>query len=265
MAFASSLVAHEMWIEPVSFEIQAGGYLKAHEKVGQKFKGNSYSYLESSFEQFNITQNGKTRPIKSRLGNKPVVNEVIDKEGLLIINAVSSGYELTYNSKEKFENFLQYEGLGWVREAHKKRGLPETGFKEFYKRYVKSLVKVGHGKGNDKALGMQIEWVAETNPYSERVKTEKGVSLQLLWQGKPLANTHVNVFNKPDHRAGKDQTIKTTHQTDDEGKVFIPRAAGGIFLISAVKMLEPNAEVKQQTNAVWQSFWASITYQLDVQ
>ena len=82
--------AHEMWIEPLKYSVQPlKNKIYAHEKVGQNFKGNkSYSYLASSFEQFNITVGSKTRPIKSRLGDKPVVQELVTEEGLVILCAI---------------------------------------------------------------------------------------------------------------------------------------------------------------------------------
>lgn len=257
--------AHEMWIEPLSFEIKAGGRLLAHEKVGQQFKGNSYAYLKSSFQSFDITHNGTTRPINSRLGNKPVVNEVIEEPGLLVISAASSGSTLTYNESAKFERFLQQEGLEWVKEAHKKRGLPETGFSEIFIRFPKALVKVGEGKGQDTRLGLPFEWLVETNPYTTKFDDENsGVKLQLLWQGEPLADTHVNVFNKPNHFSKKAETKLTVLRTDTDGRVVVPAGDGGMFLINAVKMNEASPETTKESGAVWVSLWASLTYALPV-
>ena len=56
--------------------------------------------------------------------------------------------------------------------------------------------------------------------------------------------------------------IKTELHTDEEGRVEIPRANGGIFLINAVRMIQPNEETAQQTGAVWESLWASTTYEI---
>jgi uncharacterized GH25 family protein len=259
-----------MWIEPLKFSIEPQKKIYAHEKVGQNFKGNSYSYLASSFEQFNITEGGKTRPIKSRLGNKPAVQERVDNEGLVILSAISTPSELTYETREKFEKFIKSEKLDWVFEAHKKRGLPEKGFVEVFRRYPKSLIKVGNGKGEDQVLGLPLEWVVETNPYT----TEGNIKARLLWQGKPFANSHVSVFNKVSPKV-KDKNlnlaskqpknikvIKTELSTDEEGRVEIPRADGGIFLINAVRMIEPSEVTAKKTGAVWESLWASMTYEI---
>ena len=257
------LNAHEYWFEPLDFEIKVSDKLRAHEKVGSNFKGNEYAYLATSYESFNITIGDETRPIKSRLGDLPAVNEVIDKEGLLILSAVTTPSDLTYKTKEKFESFLVNQGLGWVKERHLKRGLPEKGFKEIYLRYPKSVVKVGSGKGHDKEMGLVLEWVLDTNPYTETSGPIKG---HLLWRGKPLANKRVNVFNRiysDGTNILANTTLVETHlSTDDKGAVEVPRGKGGLFLISAVHMIEPSKKTATETGAVWESLWASTTYRL---
>jgi uncharacterized GH25 family protein len=254
MVVVSQISAHEFWLEPINFSIKANEKIQAHEKVGQDFKGNTYAYLESSYESLNLTLGDNTHAIKSRLGDLPAVNQLVEVEGLAILSAVTTPSEITYETWEKFSNFIKNKGLDWVFEAHKKRNLPEKNFVETYRRYAKSLVKVGHGKGNDKALGLIFEWVLETNPYTS---TEGTIKAQLLWQGKPHANAHVSIFNRVDG-----QLIKSELVTNDLGKVDIPKSMGGKFLINAVHMIEAPAKMAAEKDAVWESRWASITYEL---
>ena len=250
--------AHEMWIEPVNYSLQVGQKILANEVVGQDFKGNKYGYLDSSFNKLNITVGDKTKAVESRLGDLPAIQETSSIEGLHIITAETSPSELVYETAEKFANFLRIDGLEWVFAAHKKRGLPEKGFKELYSRSPKSLVKVGHGKGKDRAFGLPLEWVVETNPYT----TKGPVRMQLLWQGKPASDMFVNIFNKPKRTSKKADLIRTSLRTDINGWVEIPRAKGGLFLINSVKMIEPDAKIASKTGAVWESIWGSLTYEI---
>jgi uncharacterized GH25 family protein len=254
LILSSQLAAHEFWLEPISFEINVGEKLRAHEKVGQDFKGNKYSYLDSSYVSLDLTLGDKTHAVKSRLGDLPAVSELVEEEGLAILSAVTTPSIVTYETWEKFVNFINNKELLWVIDEHKKRNLPEKNFSESYRRYGKSVVKVGHGKGNDRALGLLFEWVLETNPYTT---TNGDIKAQLLWQGKPYANAHVSVFN----RIGN-ELIKTDLHTDSEGRVEIPRAKGGKFMINAVKMITATEEITKETGAVWDSRWASITFEL---
>ena len=254
---SSQLVAHEFWLEPINYRINANEKLRAHEKVGQDFKGNKYSYLSSSYKSLDLTMGENTRSIKSRLGDLPAVSELVEEEGLAILSAVTTPSTVTYETWEKFSTFINNKELTWVFDEHKKRNLPENNFVESYRRYAKSLVKVGHGKGNDRALGLLFEWVVETNPY---VDEGENIKAQLLWQGKPHANAHVSIFN----RIG-DEFIKTSLTTDSEGRVEIPRSKGGKFMINAVQMVEASKETTKETGAVWDSRWASVTYELSSQ
>ncbi len=269
---STPLLAHEFWFEPLDFTIDVNEEIKAHEKVGSNFKGNEYAYLATSYESFNITVRNKTRPIKSRLGDLPAVNELVTKEGLAILSATTTDSDLVYKTNEKFQTFLRNQGLEWVNERHRQRGLPEKGFKEIYRRYPKSLIKVGHGKGTDKPLGLLLELVVETNPY-----TEQGpIKIKLLWQGKPLINKRVNIFNRK-YKEGStvladSKLLESYLITDSDGRIQIPREKGGLFLVSAVHMIEPSAikmpsaspKTKFMDNdAVWESLWASTTYRLD--
>ena len=135
--FSSVAKAHEMWIQPLNYSIKSGETIFANETVGQNFKGNKYAYLDSSFKNLNITVGGKTRAVKSRLGDLPAIQEETQEEGLYIITAETTPSDLVYETAEKFANFLRLDGLEWVLEAHKKRGLPEKGFKEVYWRNPK--------------------------------------------------------------------------------------------------------------------------------
>lgn len=256
VASVSQLSAHEFWLEPINYKIEVGKTLRAHEKVGQEFKGNKYAYLASSYASLDLTINDKSRAVKSRLGDLPAVSELVNEEGLAILSAVTTPSDVTYKTWEKFSDFIESEGLDWVLAEHKKRNLPESNFTESYRRYAKSVIKVGHGKGNDRALGLMFEWVVETNPYTSN---DNVIKAQLLWKGKPHPEAHVSVFNKLNGKIIKSELI-----TDSEGRVEIPKAKGGQFLINAVRMMVAPDKMKAEKNAVWESRWASITYELSV-
>ncbi|MEE9326355.1 MAG: DUF4198 domain-containing protein [Cocleimonas sp.] len=259
MGFSSITVAHEMWIEPVSYKVNVGDNIYAHEKVGQNFKGNEYAYLNTSYKKLNITVGDITRVVKSRLGDIPAIKEKADEEGLYILTAITTGSNIKYKSWAKFESFIKSKGLDWVLERHKEKGLPEKDFSEFFQRFPKSLVKVGHGKGVDREFSLPIEWIAESNPYT----TDTDIQLRLMWHGKPYVDAHVDVFNRVKNSDVTFDVLKSTLFTDSQGRVTIPRSKGGEFLINAVQILEYSASTKESEGVVWETYWASLTYELD--
>lgn len=249
-----SVSAHEFWIEPIKFEIAKGDNLRAHVKVGQMMDGETYSFFPGNFERFELTAGGTTQPVANRFAQSPAVDQPASQSGLNILTYQSKASVLTYTERNKFESFLKNEGIEWVLAEHKRRGLPEVGFVELFKRYAKSLIKVGDGAGQDQLMGMPIEWLLETNPY-----TDKGdaVTAQLIYQGKPFAGSFVTVFIQ---RNG--EVTKTAYRTDENGRVRIPKGAGGVFLVNAVQMIQPDAAQANGSGAVWMSLWASTTYEI---
>ena len=253
--FTIGVSAHEMWLEPVNYQVKLNDTILVDEKVGQDFKGNKYAYLASSYAELLITVNNKSRAVKSRIGDLPAIHEKAIEEGLTLLSSQTTTSVLTYDSWKIFVGFLKSKGLDWVLAAHKKRGLTQKDLTEAYTRYPKALVKVGEGKGKDKFMGMPLEWLAETNPYTAK---KGAIKLKLFWKGKPLAHEHVGVFNRI-----KGKLIKTSLTTDAEGRVAVPRANGGKFLINAVQMIEATPDLEEDTGAKWESLWASMTYALE--
>ena len=254
---SASINAHEFWLEPVDYKIDLPQTLKVNIKVGQNFKGNPHIYNPSSFIKFQWTEfvnkKAQTYAVKSRLGDIPALHEKLENDGLKIVSYVSNGSDLTYKKAEKFTSFLKKEGLDWVLEAHKKRKLPDKGFKEVFRRYVKTLVAVGKGEGEDIALGLSFEWVLEDNPY-----THKGdLKARLLWEGKVFPNTTATLFIRQ-----KNRLIQKRLMTDEQGVVTIPTDEHGVFLLNAVHMIESSDDVERETGAVWESLWASTTFEI---
>jgi len=248
--------AHEFWLEPLSFKIEQGANIQANIKVGQGLEGDTYAFFPANFERFDLSVNDTTRPLKNRFAQKPAVDQMTKAEGLHVLTYQSRPSKLRYEKRETFEKFLHAEGLEWVLEAHKKRGLPELDFLELFKRFAKSLVKVGSGQGEDRLMGMPFEWLILTNPYTD--SSINKVSAQLFFEGKAFPGSTVNVFIQ---REGKISKLQL--KTDSEGKVDVPVTEGGLFLVNAVHMVKPSKGLVAATGAAWMSLWASTTFAID--
>ena len=243
--------AHEFWIDPVPQQ-QAGGPLKTDLRVGQGFAADIYPYLSSGFNAFRMAVRGKVYDIVGNEGDIPAVNVKALPEGLAVIIYYGKANRVTFQDAAVFTSYLALEGLDWVLDAHRKRGLPPTGFTEVFSRNVKSLVQAGPVGSGDKDVvtGMPFELVAGSNPYAEPEPASMPVTL--LWQGKPAANAQLSIFQETDRRT------RSTVRTDADGKAEIPLAGGGRFIVNAVHMREAPA----QFDAAWESHWASLTFEL---
>lgn len=246
--------AHEFWIEPLSYQIDTGATVSAHLNVGQNFSGSTYSYIEDNFERFDLVdRNGAATPVEGRLGDRPALNMAPPDTGLVIIVHETTDNWLNYSDWKKFVAFVEHKAFAGALEAHQANGWPLTGFAETYRRFAKSLVAVGDGQGQDRAVGLETEIVALQNPY--RADPSNGISVQVLYKGTPRIEAQVEVFDKsPDGSV----TVTTT-TTDDKGIATIPVSSGHSYLIDAV-ILRETGNATPADGPIWHSLWASLTF-----
>jgi hypothetical protein len=246
-------LAHEFWISPARYKVEAGGPVVASLRTGTKFKGRAGPYIPEDLVRFDILLGGRTIEVTGRIGDDPALDMTVPGEGLAVIVHQTVGFFLRYTEAGKFEAFLRHKDALHVLDAHRARGLPETGFRERYRRFAKSLVAVGHGRGEDTETGMETEFVAEANPYVDELTD--GFPLSLFYEGKKRAGAQVEVFARsPDG----DVTVQLL-RTDEEGRVLAPAQPGYEYLLDAVAFRRLDAK-DPGSDAVWESLWAEFTY-----
>lgn len=252
MALGSVAQAHEFWIDPIRPQVDAGAPLVAHLRVGDKLKGATYSYIPRNFRRFELVQGDAVIPVEGRLGDVPGLNMPAPHEGLVTVVHLTKDYTITYNDWQKFTNFCEHKDFTDVLDAHRARGLPETGFVERYSRHAKSLMAVGDGAGADTEVGLEVEIIALGNPYTDDLSN--GLPIEVRYQGAPRADVQVEIFARD---LSNSITITTT-RTDADGRAVIDVAPGHFYLLDHVVMrpLDPLAE----KDPVWESLWASLSF-----
>ena len=251
-ALAGPALAHEFWFEPDVFTPPANGHIEAQLRVGQDFKGSTYPYIGRDIELFTLTMGDKSEPVKGRDGDKPALSVDAPGEGLAIISYQNTYSTLRFTEWDRFTYYVDYEGLEGVIERHRERGLPETGFREKYKRCAKTLVGVGNGEGQDRLTGMQFEWVAEDNPYAVEGDS---LRVRLYLDGEPYPDHAFNVF-----QYNGEQSL-TRYRTDAQGRATISLEGGGKFMLNAVHLFEGDNAI-DEGDPEYFSYWASLVFGL---
>jgi len=249
---AASASAHEFWISPEAYQIVVGDPIAADLRVGEKLSGSAYPYIPRNTERFEIFLDGGVQDIESRVGDRPALNQALSGEGLAIVVHETTDLSLTYRNWEKFVAFTTHKDFAWAQDEHMARGLPETDFKEAYRRYAKSLVGVGTGEGADLEVGLDIEIVALKNPYTDDLAD--GFPVQVLFGGEPRADEQVELFAR---RSDEDVAVSQI-RTDYNGIATLSLQAGTEYLVDSVVMLP--IEPKEENGPVWRSLWASLTF-----
>ncbi len=245
---------HESWIDPVDFTLDVGQPITADIRVGEAFKGSSYSYLPANFRLFEIAQGDTRVPVEGRLGDRPALQQAPLAEGLNVVLHVTRNYDLTYKTLEKFASFVRHKDAEWVLAAHAEAGYPNADFGEVYSRYTKSLIAVGNGAGADQNYGLLTEIVALANPYTDDMSA--GLPVQVFYDGAVHGFTQIELFAK-----SPDDTVEiTVHKTDEQGIAILPVVPGVTYMVDAVVLRLAIDPVAKENGAIWESLWANLTF-----
>lgn len=243
------LAAHEFWIDPVAHVVAPGEQITASLRIGQRYKGEPYPYLSSRFASFTVTDASGTRDYEGHQGDDPAFDAVASTPGLTVLGYVSRFSQLTYRKWEKFVGFTENEGLKDAVAQHRADGLPETGFREDYRRHAKAMIQVGPVRPSEREtpLGLDFELVALGNPFDPAVDS---LTVALRRFGKPAPDVQIAIFRK-----GADEVTVEKLRTDEDGKAVIALADGARHLLNAVVM-----DRSDKPRVSWQSEWASLTF-----
>lgn len=245
------LAAHEFWIDPVSHSVKPGGEIVASLRIGQRYEGDAYPYLSSRFERFTVTDADGTRDYEGDQGDQPALETEADAPGLTVVTYVSRPSTLTYRQWEKFVSFTENEGLTGAVARHRADALPETGFRESYRRHAKAFVQVGpvDPAERETAQGLDFELLALANPFDPALDA---LPVRLLRFGEPAADVQISVFRK----GNEGEVTVETLRTDAEGEARIALEDGARYLLNAVVM----DRVTDRPRLLWASEWASLTF-----
>lgn len=253
---ASGVNGHEFWIDPERHVVAPGEEIVAATRVGELYEGNSYSYVPNRARRFDYASGGTVTEVTSRMGDNPAFRMTAPEPGLFTIIHVTGDSIITWDEFEKFETFVRHKDAAWTLEAHDARGLSKIDVSEVYSRYAKSLVAVGDGAGADRDYGLLTEITALENPYTGDV--DDGIDVKVTYEGAPRANTQVEVFQKGEDGAVEVFTVKT----DTEGIATVPVQPGHRYMLDAVVLREPSAEIAEARRVVWESLWANLTFEV---
>jgi uncharacterized GH25 family protein len=247
----SSLVAHDMWIEPTTFSPEPGGIVGIKLRVGQDLLGDPIPRNPALIDQFIVNDAAGRKPVAGREGVDPAGLVRVAAPGLLAIGYQSRATRVEMTA-EKFNQYLKEEGLEAIAAERARRGETGAPARELFSRCARSLVLAGPADSaqRDRTLGFTLELVVERNPYGAAPNQE--LPFRLTYEQRPLAGALVVAINrlKPSE--------KVTARTDGSGRVRLNLKQPGMWLVKAVHMVPtpPGAD------AEWASYWASLTFEL---
>ena len=251
LAAAAALAAHDFWIEPSSFRPAVGSQLAVSLRVGEHFRGEPVPRAGPKIVKFVLATPTGEASIGGLPGTDPAGFVRIPTPGFLLIGYRSSRTPITLEA-EKFEKYLEDEGLDSVLKARASRNERAKPGNEVYSRCAKSVI-AGNGTGDfgfDGTLGFTLELVAESNPL--KLRAGDAMKLRLVHEGQGLPGALVKLTRQDD----PDNTM--TARTGPDGRVSFKLPRKGVWLARVVHMVPAPAD----TGADWESLWASLTFEV---
>ncbi len=246
------LWAHDFWIEPSTFRPAVAQRMAVRLRVGQEFRGDPVPRIPSLLKRFTLVGPAGEMDVPGVPNTEPAGFLSIPAPGLYMV-VYAGNPEPVQLDPQKFNDYLGQEGLEKIAELREKRGETGAPAREIFSRCAKALLAVGGsttGSGWDRPLGLRLEIVPEANPYM--LQGGGKLPARLLYQGKPLPGALVVAFTKDRPAA------KVSARSDGEGRVALELDRPGTWLVKAVHMI-PAA---RESGADWESFWASLTFQV---
>jgi uncharacterized GH25 family protein len=253
LAGAAPAAAHDFWIEPAKFRPAVGESVPVVLRVGEDFSGTSQPFVPDWLVEFSVGGADGRTPVKGFAGDDPATVLTAREPGLQLIGYYSQRSFVNLEA-ERFNAYLATEGLDAVIKTRQRRGETATNGRELYSRCAKALVRVGASagsKGFDRVLGYPLELVPRTDPYA--LSPPGTLRFALTFHGKPAAGVLVVAFT------AEQPAQRLRARTDARGEVRLRLDRPGRWLVKAVHMVElPDSDPQ----ADWESFWASLTFEL---
>lgn len=249
-----ALQAHDLYLMPSQFFPNVGSKITIGFHVGDSFPESEVSGRIDRLKDAQIQGvKGKTIMTNLRIdGKRDAADVVVRSKGNLIasVHTVPNFIEL---EPAKFGEYLKEEGLADVvawREANGESGKPG---KERYSKYAKSLLLSGTPDEFFKhQVGFIIEIIPEVDPST--LAAGAALPIQVLFRGKPAVDMQIETAWAG---TGGQKTL-VVGRTGADGRLSIPLTSAGKWRIHTIKM----ERCADQTAANWESFWASLTFEL---
>ena len=241
--------AHEFWLAPSTHQSKLGHSVEVYAMIGHGEGAESLVRRSDHLKSFRVHNGPTSQALTGRNRRLPTGKFRSKSDGMHVV-AYESLPQLNELPAEQFNEYLRKEGLDKVL-AEEQIQTKTTGLtRELYSRYAKCLIRVGEGTDCDQVLDFPLEVFAVTDPT--RMSVGSTLVVQILRKSEPIPGLLVKGFALASGRE------PSAVRTDENGYARLMLHHSGRWMVNVV-YLEPTEDT---ASAEWQSYWASLTFEL---
>jgi uncharacterized GH25 family protein len=249
LCLASPVAAHDFWLQPHAFRVNANADVPVTIQVGhgslrQRWAGDPARVVF-------LRSLGADGVADLRQALRPATSP----QDALVRFAKPGTYVLAFQSTPaasnlpaiRFNDYLNAEGLTPALQLRARTNAAGSPGKETYSRRCKAIVEVGADASRGRALvtkplGMSLEIVPEKNPYL--LRPNERLPVRVLFEGRPLAGALVKLTNLE-----FDGRPVETHLTTPDGRASFAVPHTGEWLVNVIwtKPITGNPEADFET------------------
>jgi uncharacterized GH25 family protein len=227
--------AHDFWLQPRDFRIDAGVTTPFTLQVGHgPFRQRSPIPMRR-IERLDVVSADGSRDIRSRLrlgGEQDDGDVAFGKDGTYVLVVQTDDQAQSHLPAIRFNDYVRAEGLTPALVLRERTQRTDTEGAENYRRVAKAIVQVGARSADDdahvtKAIGLPLEIVPEKNPYA--LPHGGSLPVRVVYERRPLAGALVKLTD-----LGRDAEPFETRVTDAEGRVEFTLPDAGTWLVNVI-------------------------------
>lgn len=255
LATTTPAVAHDMWVATPNFRVAEGQASAVSLRVGHADEQDAWNAPWERIHSFRSygpagVEDQQARLVVPAAEGQPHAVMTLNGAGTHIV-ALESYHSTSTLEADKFNAYLDTEGLDTAKAARAAAGTSKRPGVELYSRRAKMLVQVGDTPSDNvlRPIGQTLEIVPLANPYARGAAT--ALPVRVLFQGRPLAGVQVRILPLG-VKSGPVQKVRS----DAEGRATFDVPVRGNWLIVAVH----TRPIDGNPTAAFDTIFASLTF-----
>lgn len=250
----TSLLAHDFYILPANFIVAPNARIEVRLQNGDSFPESESAPVLARVKDAELRTSGVRESIASLtvVGNRAVGFVVAPSSPGLVFLAARTTPNFIQLEPDKALDYFKEEGLDDVINWRIGHGEAKKPSRERYSKFAKSLLWSGASDNSYKeVIGFPIEIIPEADPY--RLHQGDLLPVKVTFRGKPAVGLQMEAASAGDRRH-----TSIIGRTDSEGRIRVPIDAVGQWRLHTLKM----ERCADAAIADWESFWASLTFEI---